>query len=90
MVLSANVIAFSAFDAPKLTRDEWDMLYSSNYPYNKLYHHHNDYFQTKYTQMKYLNHKTQYTKFHHHKLKKINYYLKKENLSKNHFSSLVL
>lgn len=36
MVLSANVIAFSAFDAPELTRDEWDMLYSSNYPYNNL------------------------------------------------------
>lgn len=36
LVLSANVFAFADFNAPKLTRDEWDMLYNSYYPYNNL------------------------------------------------------
>lgn len=36
LVLSANVLAFADFNAPKLTRDEWNMLYNSNYPYNNL------------------------------------------------------
>ncbi len=36
LVFSANVLAFADFNAPKLTRDEWDMYYSSNYPYNNL------------------------------------------------------
>ncbi len=36
LVFSANVIAFADFNASKLTRDEWNMLYSSHYPYNNL------------------------------------------------------
>ena len=36
LMLSANVFASADFDAPKLTRDEWDMLYNSYYPYNTL------------------------------------------------------
>ncbi len=36
LVLSANVMAFADFNAPKLTRDEWNMFYNSNYPYNDL------------------------------------------------------
>ena len=36
LALSANILAFSAFNAPKLTRNEWDMIYSSNFPYNNL------------------------------------------------------
>ena len=36
LVFSANVLAFADFNAPKLTRNEWDMYYSSNYPYNNL------------------------------------------------------
>lgn len=36
LVLSANVFAFADFNAPKLTRDEWNMLYNSQYPNNDL------------------------------------------------------
>ncbi len=36
LVLSASVMAFADFTAPKLTRDEWNMLYNSHYPYNDL------------------------------------------------------
>ncbi len=36
LVLSANVFAFADFNAPKLTREEWNMLYDSQYPYNNL------------------------------------------------------
>ncbi|MBR3818681.1 MAG: metallophosphoesterase [Clostridia bacterium] len=36
LVLSANVLAFADFNAPKLTRDEWNMIYDSYYPYNTL------------------------------------------------------
>ncbi len=35
-MFSANVLAFANYNAPKLTREEWDMLYNSNYPYNTL------------------------------------------------------
>ncbi len=33
---SASLFAFADFNAPKLTRDEWDMLYNSYFPYNNL------------------------------------------------------
>ena len=36
LVLSANILAFADFNAPKLSRDEWDMLYDSHYLYNDL------------------------------------------------------
>lgn len=36
LVFSANVLAFADFNAPKLTKDEWDMIYNSQYPYNNL------------------------------------------------------
>lgn len=36
LVFSANVLAFADFNAPKLSRDEWDMYYNTNYPYNNL------------------------------------------------------
>ena len=36
LVFSANVLEFADFNAPKLTKDEWDMIYNSQYPYNNL------------------------------------------------------
>lgn len=36
LLLSANILGFADFNAPKLTREEWDMLYDSHYPYNDL------------------------------------------------------
>ncbi len=36
MIFSTNIIASADFTAPKLTRDEWDSLYNSYYPYNNL------------------------------------------------------
>ncbi len=36
LIISSNILAFASFNAPKLTRDEWDMYYASNYPYNNL------------------------------------------------------
>ena len=36
LIFSANIFASADFDAPKLTRNEWDMLYNSYFPYNNL------------------------------------------------------
>ncbi len=36
LVFSANILAFAGFNRPRLTKDEWDMLYNSQYPYNNL------------------------------------------------------
>lgn len=36
LMFSANVLAFANFNAPKLSKDEWEMLYNSKYPYNDL------------------------------------------------------
>ena len=36
LVFSANVFAFADFNAPKHSRDEWNMLYNLHYPNNNL------------------------------------------------------
>ncbi len=36
MIFSTNMIASASFNAPKLSREEWDSFYSSYYPYNTL------------------------------------------------------
>ena len=35
-IFSINIFSFAEFDAPKLTRDEWDLMYNSYFPYNTL------------------------------------------------------